>query len=556
MVSRLFRRGQRGHSGMTLTELLVAMSILLVGIYAVARGFPSLFGVLDAERDRTEMARLAEARLERLKADPQRLPEAIAGHDPADMSVINPTTWPDESVEPYPGNPRDDLTWVLGETFRVPGLQPGASVAVYPLNLGPAIVQDPTSPSDYLQVFRLQRLRRPDLSHDQWWAAGRPLESDQFFLDRNGFLFAPAQYPRCRVDYCWVDNTGMRHWVQDEVVDNANALAGAMPVRAAELTSPPGPVFANVIPELAEAKAMFTYNVAIGQAADVAPGTAVLESNFGATLFLPAEDAGQVMHVNYQLRTEPDAAGYPRRVPLMMEELAAPTQPPYQVDLKFGGIYDEKPLFENDLLGNPLPVPAYVLIVDLLSGATYTDADAWVEVDFVRGKLVLDWADPAAPLTAADMHGRELRVYYRTLNGNMITVEKAPDYFIEEAIMHTYEDPDPALDESDKVDFRFYTAQPAPGDATYTQLLFPEAAAGQAVTVDYIAGATPPFERVSGELHVIDQTNLSIVLGRPDVRGIIRVQGVSLRVRGWWHNERGRIQTVVLDTFLTPQALL
>jgi len=558
MVRRLLGVRRHGRGGMTLLELLVAMSILLVGIYAVARGFPSLFGNLEEEKTRTEMVRLAEARLERLKSDPHRLPEAIAGHAPADMSVIRPDEWPDEDVDPYPGNPRDDYTWVLGETFEVPGLQPGQGVAVYPLNLGPAIVQDPTSVGEYFQVFKLLRLRRPDLSQADWEMAGRPLADDQFFLDSNGFLFADVQYARCRVDYCWVDDTGRAHWVSDEVADNVMASAVALPVRAAELTAGPGPVFANVIPEMSQAKAMIGYSAVIGQAADVVPGLAVLESNYGATMLLPAEDAGAVMHVNYQLRTDLDAAGQPRRTPIMLEEMAAPTQAPYRVDLKFGGIYDEAPLFQDDLLGNPLANPAYVLVVDMLTGDAYSDADTWVTLDMVQGRLTLDWDDASSPLSAAEAHGRELRVYYRTLDGHMIAVEKAPDYFIEEPIKTTYENPNPALDESDKVDYRYYTVVlgGAPGDPAYTQLVFPESAAGQAIVVDYLAGAAAPYERVSGEMHVVDATDLSIVLSRPDVAGIARVQGVSLTVRGWWHDRRGRVQMVAIDTFLTPEPLL
>ncbi len=546
------RRHERG--GLTLIELLVAMSILLVGIYAVARGFPSLFGNLDEEKQRTAMVRLAEEQMERLKAEPQLIPEAIAGHDPVSAAVINPDAWPDESVDPTTGNPRDDLTWVLGETFKVPAAQAGAAYAAHTLNLGPATVQDPTSVADYFQVFRLERLHRPDLTETEWVMAGRPLEDDQFFLDSAGYLFAPMQYPTARVDYCWVDDTGTPHWVYDEVVTNALAAVTAVPVRAAELTT--GPIFANVVCERSRAKAMVRYTVMIGTPADVTPGVAVLERNYGATLLLPAEDAGAVMHVNYQLKTEPDSAGNPRRVPVVIEELTAPTQPPYRIDLKFGGIDDAQPLFDTDLTGAPLASPVSALVLDMMTGDAWTDVDTWIELDYIAGRLTLDWDDAAAPMTAAQARGRELRIYYRTLDGHMITVEKAPDYFLEDAIMQTYQDPNPALDQSDKVDYRYFTAQPAPGDAAYTQLVFPASAAGQAVAVDYLAGPGAPYERVSGEMHVVDTTSLGIVLDRPDVAAIVRVRGVSVKVRGWWHDARGRVQMVDLDTFLTPEPLL
>ncbi|MGC9316939.1 MAG: type IV pilus modification PilV family protein [Armatimonadota bacterium] len=546
MTARRHRRG-----GLTLTELLVAMSILLIGIYAVVRGFPPLFGNIEGERVRTEMARLCEQRLERLKAEPQTLPEAIAGHDPVDGSVIPPEAWPDEEMTPPEGNARDDLTWVLGETFEVPGPQPASPVSVYPLKLGTASIQDPANVDEFLQVFRLVKLERVTEP-----PPGGAVPEGRFYLDSAGYLYAPAQYATARVDYCWMDDTAAPHWVRDEVVMNSNYAWAqpVLPVRAAELTA--GPVFTNVVPEMAEATALMRYTVVIGQAADVAPDTAVLESTFGATLLLPPEDAGEAMHVNYQLRTEADINGNPRRMPVMMEEMAAPTQRPYEVNLKFGGIDDEVPLYDTDVVGNPLASPVRVLVLDMLTGEAWTDVEPWVDLESIDGVLTLDWEDPASPLAPADVHGRELRVYYRTLDEHMIAVQKAPAYFLEEPIMQTYTDPDPALDESDKVDYRYYRAQPWPTDNAYTQLQFPESAAGQAITVDYLAGPAAPYNRIAGELHVIDPVTLSVLLDRPGVVGIMGVQGVSLTVRGWWHDDAGRPQMVSIDTFLTPEPLL
>lgn len=561
---RSHRRG-----GMTLTELLVAMSILLIGIYAVARGFPSLFGNLEAERVRTEMVRLMEARLERLKAEPERVPEAIAGHDPVTAAVFDPNALPDEDVDPTVGNARDDLTWVLGETFTVPALRPGYDVSIYPLNLGPAIIQDPLDPAAYLQAYRLVRLRRPDMNQQDWETAGRPLEEDQFYLDGAGYLYADPQYESCRVDYAWVDSTGLLHWVQDEVIGNRNVDPAALPVRAAD-DAKTGLVFANVIAEMASAMASIPYAVAIGQPptppTPFPADTVILEGNYGATLFLPPGDSGEVVHINYQLRTEDDSAGNPRRAPIVMEEFSAPTQPPYKVSLGFRGLDDEIPLFENDLLGAPLAAPVYALVVDLLTGATWTDAETWIDLDMIEGAITLNWADPGAPMIPAHAAGHDLRVYYRTLDGNQITVEKAPEYFIERPIMQTYVDSDPTLDESDRVDFRYYEVQPDASDATFTRLIFPASAAGQAVSVDYVVGtlAAGRFSidrRISGEMHVVDPGTLAITLEEPrdpvtGAVGVVNVRGVSLAVKGWWHGARGRVQMMAIDTYLTPKPLL
>lgn len=556
MVRGLMGVRWRRRRGLSLLELLVAMSILLVGIYAIVRGFPSLFGNIEGERVRTEMARLAEHHLERLKAEPERLPEAITGHDPADGLVINPDSWPDDDAQPSPpGNARDDLTWVLGETFRVPGPRPAEMVSVYPLNLGAACVQEPGLIDDYFQVFRLTHLQRLESP-----PPGGTVPDGRFYLDADGYLYAPSIYQTARVDYCWAETDGVQpvlHWVTDEVVRNVNYPWDASelpvpPVRAADVASPPG--FANVLPQHSRAVAMERYAVAIGGPGDVAPGTAVLEGTFGATMLLPAEDAGSVMHVNYQLRTEEDAANYERRMPVMMEEITAPTEQPYQIDFKFRGVHDETPLYETDVAGAALDPPVYVLVVDLLTGETYTDVDPWVYLDMIEGRLTLDWDDPAAPMTAAQARGHDLRIYYRTLDGHQIVVQKAPEYFVEQPIRQTYD----ASGEADTVDYRFYVVAPADGDAMYTKLSFPEAVVGQAVMVDYLAGETPPYERISGEMHVVAPTGsgYSVVLTQPHVVGIMGVEGVSLTVRGWWHDSRGRPQMVSIDTVLTPEPLL
>lgn len=533
---------RRGRHGLTLTELLVAMSILLVGIYAVARGFPALFGNLESERVRTEMARQVETRMEAFKTAQFQIPDAITGHDPLDGSVIPPEVFPDESAEPIPGNPRDDLTWILGETFEIPIAQAGQTYSVYTLNMGPAGILDPALVGDYLQVSRVIPLRRTDV--------GLPLGDDQFYLDEDGFLYAPPPYATAKVDYIWVDTNGEQHGVMGEIVDNANVVAAPNPVRATLVAGPPA--FSNVLPELASAEALEAYTPAIGQPIDVAPGVAVLESNFGATLLLPAEDAGETMEVNYQLKTEDDSFGSPRRVPIMVGETTAPTEPPYRVDLAFRGIDDEHPLFTEDLLGAAFAEPAYVLIVDRDTGATWTDAEAWVTLDFIEGRLTLDWTDASAPMTPAEARGRDLRLYYRTIAGHTIVVQKAPSWFVEDAIYQTYV----AEGLTDKVDYRYFQRGPDPDDATYTQLLFPMSAADQMVTVDYTAGTTPPYERVSGELHAIPGDTLAITLDEPNVHGILAVRGVSLTVQGWWHNQAGNVQLVGIDTFLMPEPLL
>ena len=534
---------------MTLAELLVAMLILLVGIYAIARGFPSLFGNLESERIRTETARRVQARMENLKTTAWALPEAITGHDPLDASVIESGLYPDENQDPVPGNPRDDLTWVIGETFNVPIAQPGQAYSVYSLNLGPATVQNPAVVGDYLQVSRLVALERTDV--------GTPLGDDQFYVDEDGYLYAPAAYASAEVDYVWVDENGECHGVLGELVDNINANAAALPVRAVAVVDTPA--FVNVLPDQCAATALEPFTTVIGQPANVASGRAVLESNYGATLLLSSADANETLQVNYQQMTEADSMGSPRRVPFMMEEMAAPTQPPYQVDLAFRGIDDANPLFSTNLLGAAFTDPVYVLIVDTQTGDAWTDAEDWVGLDFIESKLTLDWDDASAPMTAVQARGHDLRVYYRTIAGHTVVVQKAPAWFVEDytdagrvSIHDTYVTDGLA----DSVDYRYYQLGADLDDATYARLLFPNSAANQIVAVDYMAGAAEPYDRISGELHVISGDTLGFTLNEPNVRGVLAVRGVSVTVRGWWHVGSGRVEMVGIDTFLTPEPLL
>ena len=583
-------------SGLTLVELLVAMSILLIGIYAVASGFPALFGLVESERIRTEMSRSVEERLEQIKVAPYQLPEAVAGHGPEGQLFL-----PDIYPEAVPGepdvlqaNPRDDLTWVLGEIFEAPGAQPGTAVGVYAFKMGPARIADTSIPGDYLQVYELTRLERLDEA-----PPGGNVPGGYFFLSPDGFLYAPEDYAAAHVDYAWADVDGVLHWVSDEVVGNRNFDAGALPVRAADVMEPE---FGNVLPEMTSARGRFGYEVVVPDLSDpedpdlyppvtLSERQVAIDPRYGATIALPAADAGRVFHVNYQLKMEPDFLGNMRRVALMTEEFEAPIDRPYQHDLKLRLIEDERPLFGEALDADiPLDPPVYCLLLDLTTGMTWTDADEWVDLDMTTGRLRLNWEHDEAPLTVGAAMGRQLRAYYRTIYEHTIAVQKAPAYFVEDVIAATYFNPDPELDESRNVDYRTYSVRRSVENEAYAELLFPASAVGQMIFVDYLIGevtGTGVFgidQRIAGEMHVIralpeNDPHYPEDPGDPAMpeatfpRGIVTlnqpvadlgtgaisvmsVQGASLTVRAWWFDPRGRVQRVGIDTFLTPESLL
>lgn len=538
-----------GRSGLTLVELLVAMVILLVGIYAVAKGFPALFRNIDAQRGITEMARLCEGMIERLKDHPSRLPAGVTCHykpSAGTVDLIHPDSEPvpDDGTTPPAPNARDDLIEVRREVFRVPGPAGQTGPAVYPLNLGPAAWDAAAQLLYARELVELERLDRVPP------AGGIPFGT--FYFARDGTLSLPPGLTGALLDYCWVyswiGGTGAKEWAPHYAYGEW-ALNG--PVRATAITG-----FDGVVPESCKATGVIEYLVELGNASDVAPGKCVLEENYGATLLFHPSAAGKVIQVDYRLRTEPDANGRQRRALMLMEEFTAPTTPPYQADLKFGGIDDERPLYETALDGTDI-ADVYLLVIDLQTGDAYTDADTEVSLDMIKGKVTFAWAAPNA------MKGHELRVYCRTLDEHFVQVQKAPQYFVEDLLADTYQDANPALDQRQLVEYRRYSVSADAGDPAYTVVTFPESAAGQTVAVDYTydpdGDGNPPYERAE-ELHVIgnDQSTgtWTIVLGNPSVYTIVGVQGVSLKVRGWWHTERGRLVKLDLDTVLTPRKLL
>ncbi|HAZ64669.1 MAG TPA: hypothetical protein DCZ72_13820 [Armatimonadetes bacterium] len=84
-------RNHKKAAGLSLIEVLIALAIFVVGILAVLRVFPQSLGIITTNRDRATALRLANARLEELRADEARLPDAIlAAGLPTDTNPASP----------------------------------------------------------------------------------------------------------------------------------------------------------------------------------------------------------------------------------------------------------------------------------------------------------------------------------------------------------------------------------------------------------------------------------------------------------------------------------
>jgi type II secretory pathway pseudopilin PulG len=563
-------------AGMSLAELLIAMMILLVGIYAVAAVFPSLFGQVQADSDRTAMARLTQRTLSLAAADLDRLPEAIFGYD--DTIAASPYTAipPDEeprdpdpeSASDYTANPpnsRDDIIHVIGERLTVPAPHTGVggttrdlTVAV-PLMMGMAGL-DPATGAAAVSVYQLVPLVRTET------APATPTTNTPvgtFYIDRTtgtvclptqaaGIPQVPLTAPTAVVDYAWtdlIDTTATKwrstYYVQGERVAHGTPVAAknGLPV------APGAPECAGVIPE--ECRAWLVVPFTFGDTGNLgfvannspapAPGSFLLEYNYGATLLFNPADQGRQLCVDYALRT--GTTGNPiddrRRELIVYEDQQVPSASQggaYAVQLAVNGLSDEDPLLEGNLAGTGNPVN--VLAIDLTDGQGYDDVSHTLSVDM--GKGIVTFPDTAACL------GHTCRFYYRTLDQHCIQVTKAPATFVDKVVADRWSD-------RSTVAYKTYQVQAPAAAGQRTVLTFPESSAGQTVSVDYTYGAPPALPlRKTGELHVINEGAYQIALDNPDVVSIVAVRGVSVKVRGWWRAQKGKLRHVDVDSCLVP----
>ncbi len=197
-------------AGITLIEVLVAMIILLVGIWTVAVSFPKLLGVVATQEKRGEMAIQAERTLSQLTRYPNDLPLAITGL----TADIDATSQPeDPTISDFtitPPNARDDIIEVIGERFTVPAplAPPYGSYPVYVFRQG-------LSAPGSVQVYEERDL------------------PGGFGVDPDGTVNFPVGVDLVEINYNWVESGagGETHHVYRELIPNtvtqvAAAFAG------------------------------------------------------------------------------------------------------------------------------------------------------------------------------------------------------------------------------------------------------------------------------------------------------------------------------------------
>jgi len=579
-------------------ELLVAMMVLLVGIWVVAAKFPKLSALMREQAMVDTQERKAEQWLEQAKSEPVSLPHIIAAYDPALVdAVLNPygiadgvSSWMDPIVyldldsRLRPLNAVENMVNVVGETFPVPAAWPGAPgpAAPYFLKQGPA--------EQVYAVYQPIPLTRDDDTDPTTRERPHP---GTFFMQDDGSIrmllpqrdplgetmipVNPSNQTWLEVSYDWVDGDGNRHRVTDELV------LSARPVQAPWywFTAPVAAVAdagGLVLPHSVSAKFRYYYRVLpLGTTPGAGPPVAYVDWEFGHVLWFEAIEQGRTLVVDYRLQrhvnqadpSDPDGG---RRVPLMSEAHRVPDEPSridpsdatdpteYQVQLALGHLEDQIPLFSVDLSGTALTPPldlCYVMAFDLETGARYSDAEGTLRVEqMVDGEIVSGWDHGLVSFPpGSGAAGRELVFYYRTLDRHTVQLHRAPSSLIED-IWSGPAGAAPGAQVPGYAIGRWYypTTDGVAYDPTGAMLILPNSALQQTFRVEYIGRAGRTVE-----VHTLgDQPPAMLLVVDPVPAGggneasaeILSISGISLKGFASWR-ETGKLRTADVETLLT-----
>src|SRR5262245_11096285 len=117
-----------GHAGTSIVEILVAMVILVIGIFGIIRVFPTGFGVMHYGEHVSQGTKLANAVLEQARSNAQNLPDAVVplaldartGITVLDAS-LTPAVEADDFQNPMPAALAQSRFFGLNRTRRIIG---------------------------------------------------------------------------------------------------------------------------------------------------------------------------------------------------------------------------------------------------------------------------------------------------------------------------------------------------------------------------------------------------------------------------------------------------
>lgn len=348
--------GLGSRRGLTLVELLAAMIVLLVGVYAIAALFPKLSRSISDEETRTSMSRATQRLAEGYRSGELELPDATAPHY-TQVDAVEPGSSPDDPDSNLTGtnplNSRDDFIEVYGERVTVPAPPTPGGYPCYVPKLG---LVDP-SMVPVVHSFREMKEAYRDPG------ANTTPRDGEFYLRTDGqFLFnGPGGGNNgAIVYYDWVLPGGIIRRANGELVPNSGSYVQAVASRGG-----------RVVPGSVRAYARYPWACSFGPPATIAGRVCWVDATAGQSIYFPATAAGTKLRVDYRVRREDlQAEGTSRRAKIMFEDKLVPSAPPYQIDLNFDGLSDEYPLVANALDGTDI-ADVWLLVVDLTDGATW-----------------------------------------------------------------------------------------------------------------------------------------------------------------------------------------
>jgi type II secretory pathway pseudopilin PulG len=236
------RLGLRARRGISLVEVLVAMTILLIGIFALVRVFPYGFTSILYGRNVSMAQALARGVIEVARAQAEQMPEAVVAFNPITLTVF-PNLPVNQELTPYQPNPGqapdtrfsdvNKVRRVLGETTKIPAptttslYMPADGstgqrlpVSVYFLNFSPIYSADVTrSGLGGVYVYAGNPLNRVVLN-------GPPDDEQTAEMDANSYgidygnatlYFRPVDFPRrFKVEYSFTVQSGANGFIRDQ----------------------------------------------------------------------------------------------------------------------------------------------------------------------------------------------------------------------------------------------------------------------------------------------------------------------------------------------------
>jgi hypothetical protein len=574
---------------MTLIEVLMAVVILLVGVYTVAGVFPLLQRQIVREGQREQGARAAESAIAEWKAAPEGIPlwttespslatgalmyrtgevSCVSDNEPAGCTFL-----PRDPTEAVPGaevdpvrNPLKDLRDVIGERVKIqaptaplPGLP---TLAPYLLRLGPA---DPTTIAVWERLEYSPGVRGA-LQPGQF--AVDPTTGDVQTVPLPGTTDASGN-GFIDVDYCWIDTVpslglaNMTYGFQGEVVQVTTSF-GIASGRVAPLRNGYG---GSIVPGTMRVWGLRPFTQ-VAWGATPAPGEYAVSppgstaEPLGAVLYFNVADAGRVVDVSYRRRDWS----------ILSEDHTVPSYEPHGVRLEAAPLWvpdPANPIPEKDSL---YPASGGVLVAafDMTDGTYLTDrvelsgqGDALYE----RGQVTL------GPSRA----GHRIRFFYRARDNRAKQVICAGRSYVplgDSAMpLLSHAVPPGGVEPAALDQARGYVLRPAsalppiPGVSSNAWvLLFRPSEAGKAVVVTYTtpdSSGRPVKRRWFAQVRT-EGINHAGSVWHPAVLGpaqpaapltlwaINSVNGASVKVRVWWTDDKGRYQRADADGFLAP----